>query len=199
MIASRALYCSGRPSKRSSRGHRMALSSIKRSTEAHLQWLGYRVDSSQVKSDESYCSHHVVSMYKYFNLLFPGAFLCGKLEADLVCESSRRTDGYVVGCIDVLQITHAAISMVMTPNPDCPSVDTTILDALHMMHDGKFLNLPVIDKDCSSVDTTILDALHVMHDGKFLNLPVIDKDGYVVACIDVLQITHAAMVMTPNQ
>jgi len=34
----------------------------------------------------------------------------------------------------------------MTPNPDCASVDTTILDALHMMHDGKFLNLPVIDK-----------------------------------------------------
>jgi len=34
----------------------------------------------------------------------------------------------------------------MTPNPDCASVDTTILDALHMMHDGKFLHLPVIDK-----------------------------------------------------
>ncbi|ESW31883.1 hypothetical protein PHAVU_002G276200 [Phaseolus vulgaris] len=52
--------------------------------------------------------------------------------------------------------------------------------------------------DCASVDTTILDALHMMHDGKFLNLPVIDKDGYVVACIDVLQITHAAISMVES-
>ncbi|KAK7352573.1 hypothetical protein VNO80_17997 [Phaseolus coccineus] len=155
-----------------------------------------RVDSSQVKSDESYCSHHVVSMYKYFNLLFPGAFLCGKLEADLVCESSRRTgpspkdilmrvvaenlspqstlvekvmtpnpdykDGYVVGCIDVLQITHAAISMVMTPNPDCPSVDTTILDEVHMVHDGKFLNLPLIDKDVLQMTHAAISMVNFM-------------------------------------
>jgi len=45
MIAARALYCSGRPSKRSSRGHRLALSSIKRSTEAHLQWLGCELNT----------------------------------------------------------------------------------------------------------------------------------------------------------
>ncbi|KAG2410657.1 hypothetical protein LR48_Vigan01g009700 [Vigna angularis] len=52
--------------------------------------------------------------------------------------------------------------------------------------------------DCASVDTTILDALHMMHDGKFLHLPVIDKDGYVVACMDVLQITHAAISMVES-
>ncbi|CAI9271692.1 unnamed protein product [Lactuca saligna] len=46
---------------------------------------------------------------------------------------------------------------------------------------------------CATVDTTILEALHIMHDGKFLHLPVIDKDGSVVACLDVLQITHVAI------
>ncbi|KAG5029850.1 hypothetical protein JHK87_013364 [Glycine soja] len=52
--------------------------------------------------------------------------------------------------------------------------------------------------DCASVDTTILDSLHMMHDGKFLHLPVVDKDGYVVACMDVLQITHAAISMVES-
>lgn len=49
--------------------------------------------------------------------------------------------------------------------------------------------------DCTTVDTTIVDALHTMHDGKFLHLPVVDKDGYILACLDVLQLTHAAMAM----
>jgi hypothetical protein len=31
----------------------------------------------------------------------------------------------------------------MTANPDCATLETTILDA---MHDGKFLHIPVIDK-----------------------------------------------------
>ncbi|KAK9053496.1 hypothetical protein SSX86_030130 [Deinandra increscens subsp. villosa] len=47
----------------------------------------------------------------------------------------------------------------------------------------------------ATVDTTILEALHVMHDGKFLHLPVVDKDGSIVACVDVLQITQAAISM----
>lgn len=35
---------------------------------------------------------------------------------------------------------------VMTSNPECATLETTILDALHIMHDGKFLHLPVLDK-----------------------------------------------------
>ncbi|PWA83278.1 CBS / octicosapeptide/Phox/Bemp1 (PB1) domains-containing protein [Artemisia annua] len=50
----------------------------------------------------------------------------------------------------------------------------------------------------ATVDTTILEALHIMHDGKFLHLPVVDKDGNVVACVDVLQITHAAISMAES-
>ncbi|XP_073007847.1 CBS domain-containing protein CBSCBSPB3-like isoform X2 [Typha latifolia] len=49
--------------------------------------------------------------------------------------------------------------------------------------------------DCATLDTTILDALHTMHDGKFLHIPVLDRDGRIVACLDVLQLTHAALSM----
>lgn len=49
--------------------------------------------------------------------------------------------------------------------------------------------------ECATLDTTILDALHKMHDGKFLHLPVLDRDGQIVTCLDVLQITHAAISM----
>lgn len=52
--------------------------------------------------------------------------------------------------------------------------------------------------ECAAMETTILDALHIMHDGKFLHLPVLDKDGSVTACVDVLQITHAAISMVEN-
>lgn len=61
--------------------------------------------------------------------------------------------------------------------------------------------LTLVDKvmtanpECATLDTTILDALHLMRDRKFLHLPVLDKDGNVAACLDVLQITHAAISM----
>ncbi|XP_050206547.1 CBS domain-containing protein CBSCBSPB3 [Mercurialis annua] len=52
--------------------------------------------------------------------------------------------------------------------------------------------------ECVTLETTILEALHIMHDGKFLHLPVMDKDGSATACVDVLQITHAAISMVDN-
>ncbi|KAF5730959.1 CBS domain-containing protein CBSCBSPB5 isoform X1 [Tripterygium wilfordii] len=47
--------------------------------------------------------------------------------------------------------------------------------------------------ECATVDTPIVDALHTMHDGKFLHLPVVDREGIVVAVVDVIHITHAAV------
>ncbi|KAG6412375.1 hypothetical protein SASPL_125052 [Salvia splendens] len=41
------------------------------------------------------------------------------------------------------------VEKVMTPNPEFATVDTPIVDALHTMHDGKFLHLPVVDKGTS--------------------------------------------------
>ncbi|CAN4085351.1 unnamed protein product [Withania somnifera] len=52
--------------------------------------------------------------------------------------------------------------------------------------------------ECSTTDTPIVDALHTMHDGKFLHLPVVDKEGNVVAVLDVLHITHAAVATVGN-
>ncbi|KMS97709.1 hypothetical protein BVRB_5g124540 isoform A [Beta vulgaris subsp. vulgaris] len=52
--------------------------------------------------------------------------------------------------------------------------------------------------ECATVDTPIVDALHTMHDGKFLHLPVVDRDGDVVAVVDVIHITHAAVATVGN-
>ncbi|KAL3617569.1 CBS domain-containing protein cbscbspb1 [Castilleja foliolosa] len=47
--------------------------------------------------------------------------------------------------------------------------------------------------ECATIDSPILDALHTMHNGSFLHLPVVDRDGAVVTVIDVLHITHTAV------
>ncbi|XP_065873005.1 CBS domain-containing protein CBSCBSPB1 [Euphorbia lathyris] len=52
--------------------------------------------------------------------------------------------------------------------------------------------------ECATTETPIVDALHTMHDGKFLHLPVVDKEGNIVAVLDVLHITHAAVATVGN-
>ncbi|KAJ0804344.1 putative CBS domain-containing protein CBSCBSPB [Helianthus annuus] len=52
--------------------------------------------------------------------------------------------------------------------------------------------------ECATLDTPILNALHNMHDGKYLHLPVVDKEGAIVAIVDVLHITHAAVTTVGN-
>lgn len=82
----------------------------------------------------------------------------------------------------------------MTPNPDCASVDTTILDALHMMHDGKFLHLPVTDKG-GLYFSNFVGSLQILAFLCCVLTFLVSADGYVVACMDVLQISHAAISM----
>ncbi|MFS7910069.1 putative CBS domain-containing protein CBSCBSPB [Helianthus anomalus] len=53
------------------------------------------------------------------------------------------------------------VEKVMTPNPECATIDTPIVDALHTMHDGKFLHLPVVDRD--GVIVSVIDVLHIAH------------------------------------
>ncbi|KAJ6971362.1 CBS domain-containing protein CBSCBSPB5-like isoform X1 [Populus alba x Populus x berolinensis] len=74
------------------------------------------------------------------------------------------------------------VEKVMTPNPECATIDTPIVDALHTMHDGKFLHLPVLDRGA------ILPVILVSDD-----LGWLDADGNIVAVIDVIHITHAAV------
>lgn len=52
--------------------------------------------------------------------------------------------------------------------------------------------------ECATIDTPIVEALHTMHNGKFLHLPVVDRDGNVVAITDVLHIVHAAVASVGN-
>ncbi|CAN6995551.1 unnamed protein product [Brassica oleracea var. botrytis] len=47
--------------------------------------------------------------------------------------------------------------------------------------------------ESATVEMAIVEALHIMHNGKFLHLPVLDKEGDVVTVIDVIHITHAAV------
>ncbi|GAA0160065.1 kinase modulator [Lithospermum erythrorhizon] len=54
-----------------------------------------------------------------------------------------------------------SVEKVMTPNPDCGTVDTPIVDALHKMHDGKYLHLPVVDRD--GVAVAVVDVFHITH------------------------------------
>lgn len=48
----------------------------------------------------------------------------------------------------------------MTPNPECATVDTPIVDALHTMHDGKFLHLPVVDRGKKLLREKFYGRLH---------------------------------------
>ncbi|OVA17476.1 Phox/Bem1p [Macleaya cordata] len=54
------------------------------------------------------------------------------------------------------------------------------------------------DPEGAVVDTPIVVALQKMHDGKFLHLPVIDRDGSVLAVLDVIHLTHAAVATVEN-
>ncbi|CAD6227969.1 unnamed protein product [Miscanthus lutarioriparius] len=49
--------------------------------------------------------------------------------------------------------------------------------------------------DCATLDTSILDALHSMQDGKYLHIPVVGRNGQIIACLDALQLAHAAISM----
>ena len=46
-----------------------------------------------------------------------------------------------------LPLEHTAVESVMTPNPESVSPDMTVIEALQVMHDNKFLNLPVCESD----------------------------------------------------
>lgn len=47
--------------------------------------------------------------------------------------------------------------------------------------------------DVSSPTTSIQVALRKMHDGHYLNLPVVEADGRVTGCVNILQLTYATL------
>ncbi|ETL89032.1 hypothetical protein L917_11962 [Phytophthora nicotianae] len=50
-----------------------------------------------------------------------------------------------------LDVNTTPVSDVMTPNPESAAPETSVLDAFHIMHDGKFLNLPVVAPDSGEI------------------------------------------------
>ena len=59
-----------------------------------------------------------------------------------------------------LPIDTTQVSEVMTPNPEFSSPSTSVLEALQIMHDGKFLSLPVCEDDGSIAGVVdIMDLL----------------------------------------
>lgn len=58
---------------------------------------------------------------------------------------------------------NCTVVRVMTPNPDTASPNTTVLDALKLMNEGHYLNLPVLD------------------------------NGIVVGMVDVLKLTYVTL------
>uniref|UniRef100_A0A804JE68 CBS domain-containing protein n=1 Tax=Musa acuminata subsp. malaccensis TaxID=214687 RepID=A0A804JE68_MUSAM len=49
--------------------------------------------------------------------------------------------------------------------------------------------------ECATMEMTILEALHLTRDSNFLYLPVLSREDHVVACLDVLQVTSAVILM----
>lgn len=62
----------------------------------------------------------------------------------------------VVGCN--LDINTTTVQEVMTPNPEVVTVSTSMIDALHMMHEHKFHNLPVLTRQGGEI-AGVVDVL----------------------------------------
>jgi CBS domain-containing protein len=60
-----------------------------------------------------------------------------------------------------LAITSVPVSDVMTPSPEAVSPDITVLEALQIMHDNRFLTLPVCEDDGTVVGLVdVMDAIY---------------------------------------
>ena len=60
-----------------------------------------------------------------------------------------------------LPLDFTTVSTVMTPNPESVSPDTTVLEALQIMHDNKFLTLPVCEANGAVVG--IVDVMDCVY------------------------------------
>jgi CBS domain-containing protein len=81
------------------------------------------------------------------------------LDMDLNIHGTQSIQ--VTGLLEWYILRSEAVGVgvqVMTPNPECAGLDTTLVDALHIMHDGKFLHLPVVDQGMH-VSCTLLNFL----------------------------------------
>ncbi|KAK4264529.1 hypothetical protein QN277_025691 [Acacia crassicarpa] len=97
-----------------------------------------------------------------------------------------------------LQPESTLVEKVMTPNPECATIDTPIVDALHTMHDGKFLHLPVVDRDGNVV--SVVDVIHVTHAAVTTASQVGNSGSFNTEAASSLmqKFWDSAMALTPN-
>lgn len=78
----------------------------------------------------------------------PSSTLVEKVHLDHVLEGKvifMSDRPIIVYCPSYLTFSQHNVQ-VMTPNPECAIIYTPIVDALHTMHNGKFLHLPVVNR-----------------------------------------------------
>jgi len=96
-----------------------------------------------------------------------GMMMAEARKAALVVDSGRLVG--IFGFKDMmtraiakeLPLDLTPVSTVMTPNPESVSPDTTVIEALQIMHDNKFLTLPVCESSGSVVG--IVDVMDCVY------------------------------------
>jgi len=100
-----------------------------------------------------------------------------------------------------LPLDLTAVSSVMTPNPESVSPDTTVLEALQIMHDNKFLTLPVCEED--GVVVGLVDVMDCVHasggaDGwRSLFDTALDQDDVSSVCSDIASLSRPVVMAVP--
>ncbi|XAR67882.1 hypothetical protein NMG60_11002818 [Bertholletia excelsa] len=120
----------------------------------------------------------------------------------IISENSKvvtvsPTDTVVVAAKKMLEFRTSSVVVIVENKPHGILTSKDILlrviaDDLPP-HSTPVEKVMTLNPECTAVDTPIVNALHVMHNRKFLHLPIVDKEGAVVAVVDVLQVTHAAI------
>jgi CBS domain-containing protein len=101
------------------------------------------------------------------SILVAGMMMAEKHKAALVVEDERLIG--IVAFKDIvtrviakeLPLEHTEVSAIMTPDPEYVTPDTSIIEAMQIMHDSKFLTLPVCEENgavCGVVD--IMDLIY---------------------------------------
>jgi CBS domain-containing protein len=96
-----------------------------------------------------------------------GLMMANSRKAALVVENDKLVG--IFGFKDMmtravakeLPLNSTPVSAVMTPNPEFVPPETTVLEALQVMHDNKFLTLPVCENDGRVVGLVdVMDCVH---------------------------------------
>jgi len=94
--------------------------------------------------------------------------------------------GSIVGLLDIAKCLNDAISKLERANDRKTfSAEDTVKQQAQIYCKSNHINLRG-----RAADVTVLEALQIMHDNKFLTLPVCEGDGVVVGIVDVMDLIY---------